>query len=343
VLRRWWRLVLRAIAVRVSRWAARVLGGGETIDVVAPVDVAPPRPPQKGPPARWVERVRRDAPHLLRAPGDVPNERPRAPLAVERSSEAAPPITPTPRASAPARQIPAATPSATRIRVLERHASAMRHSTGDAVKPAPMPIMDQHASEPAVRRTDTPREPRDRPSAPPSVRTSEFPRMTLREDAAGTVALPGSVALPPHADAVHSDRVGHAHQRENHAPDNHTPRRADRARGSIAFALRTQSRRRRDLSTGEPNADVPAHTPPPAAGLTESSSFRTKAREPREARHATAGDSSPHTGIRTERWTEGDRWPELPPDPTPEPPSAASILAELDRARSLEREQRGER
>ncbi|MEO8078584.1 MAG: hypothetical protein ABI818_19825, partial [Acidobacteriota bacterium] len=65
MLRRLWIRLLNAIAAKLRHWA-EALGAG---DDAAAAPAGPEwRGPVHGPPAHWLERVRRDAPQLLRPP-----------------------------------------------------------------------------------------------------------------------------------------------------------------------------------------------------------------------------------------------------------------------------------
>lgn len=321
----WTTAVLRWVAERLRRWADRVL------------ETAPPPPPPleetpDGPPAHWLAKVRAGAPHLLAAHGGGARAAPDgrasrtqpardADRARARDAERAPAREggPTPereRTPAPGRRAPGGPDQTAPTLLAPQTAPPGRAPAPRAPFVAPatsggaLPVVAPAVPRPPARSERGAAAPAgaERDPRPP------VPRTPAREEATGGRGVPGPRAAP----AIDPAR---SHPR----PEALGP--ADESGEAPALAW---ARSRRD-----PAATPERRAAAPGARRIRDVAFEdgvdASARSPRDEPPSTAG-----------RWPAAAvlGWPDLPPDPDPEPPDVDAIARELARRGRLDREQR---
>lgn len=332
---------MRAVARWVKNWAESVL----TEDTLSPwerdgVRVVPPPPPsrepdpngppehwrrlmeskRRGPPADWVERVRRGAPHLLAdlepqpAPSVAPMPMvPPAPVATlptpVPSTVPVPSPTPVLRTgrAPPARltrhEAPRTAPPPPRVET---------QATSFEVGPTPLPV--PRADVPVPEPKSAPPRSTVTPEVPRSTRGRGFALRPLPETSTSTVS-PGPVsAVEPRPER--STPV---------PPGERSPMPGD---ARPAFVRPVPPSPHAPFS-GTSDARVPSRAaePVPREAPVPRAPSRTG---PSSAPEVSAHSAAPHP------------WPEPPALPSIEPSDPLTVLRDWERLRRLEREQRGE-
>jgi hypothetical protein len=353
VLRRLWIRLLTAIATTLRRWVEALSAADEAASV--PAD-PPWQRPAHGPPAHWLERVRRDAPQLLRPP----------------AADGAPPRIlaqpPEPRL----RTRPARDSGAAR-RAVPRRAPVVREEERDRADATPertagiaaVPLIVEAPRRPPVPTAF------HRPAVTSRDRVRSAPGAPVR---IGRPAPPGSTrieiprplrAAPSHWDATAGD--------EESAPDRRTPtmRSADLR---VPAAVRDSAPARDDRGFDrEPRTwpDLPDETP---LAFSDGVEVELPVGTPRAVATSYVGERQPLPRPRPEGqpgfaanesrgdvmvpWPTHDaddreppapsasvgdaRWPELAPDAATSAPDWTPLIGALRRARALEQEQRGD-
>ncbi len=330
---RWRDVLVRSVARRVKAWAEAVLAQEVRPSEPAPapreaVRAAPPgglpvqwlrdvQALRMGPPADWMERVRRGAPHLLarveRVPGPTPAPVPSRPAepswedklpksrpreSADTESSRAGPRTPPKRPAAPSEPLRSAQPQA------PVHAEVFK-----------LRVIEQ----------DSPTTPRVTPPAPVAHHGPELIQPPPRAEMFGP-AEPRQAEtfapVPPRTPAPAESRSWHSSPPPEDSVERRAPPVASSPWGTAPAAKRSAAP---ELAPGEELSPLVPHPWPvlpeePGQAPMPSPTVSSEASEPRR--------SGP--------------WPDLPETPFTEAPDASALLLQRERLSRLGREQRGE-
>jgi hypothetical protein len=291
-----------------------------------------------GIPAHWLERVRRDAPALLRRPehGGVPvhyapgasapgprGTRQGAPF---RSSIAPPTRPPQPRATLPRTGQPRRP-----IDAAPRHGPAPsrpRPQPPSALPPQPV-RPPQVAPQTAPARPGTPARPAHVPGAALEVKSGQFPPSHApRQAPVPPTPLRAAVVAPARTPDDRAS-LAPAPKQPPRAPARFTPATQPAAPAAAGGRAHAQP-----PSFSDRNAN--AGRPEPLEELYSPVDLEAAEEPPEQA--STGSGQSPNLVVVSE-----DQWPELPDEPIPAPAEWTNRLQHWERSRRLDSEQRGDR
>jgi hypothetical protein len=330
--------IVEWMARRARAFADAVLGP-------QPVRAAPERPPEPddgGPPAHWIERVRRGAPELLRPRGTVPAPPRRAVAPAEPPPVAAPGPATAPRvATLPGGGNPPGEGNPPEVEPVAGATLPAREGAHPHGRPKRSPARETYDPPPWQRATppqvadaaaSPPRPPDPRPTRPgetwPTVTSFAAPERRQAD------AEQRTRTRPPEGDAPTAGEppvpAGRAREPARTVLERHAaPTEAAACAASLGRRDpgleprdRAEALERAAAQTGSPPLD---RRSPPVAPRGAASLPAVRGAEP---------------AVR-ERTEPGRRWPELPPPEDAEPLDGEGVVRALDRRARLAREQGG--